>query len=97
MKKEIIKWLDVGIIYPISDSLWVSLVQCVPKQSGVIVVTNEKNDLIPTRIVTEWRVCIDYRKLNQATREDHFSLPFIDKMLDNLAGKEYYCFLDRYS
>ena len=60
-------------------------------------VTNEKNELIPTRTVTGWRVCMDYRKLNKATRKDHFSLPFIDQMLDRLAGHEYYCFLDGYS
>ena len=58
---------------------------------------NEKNELIPTRTVTGWRVCMDYRKLNKATRKDHFPLPFIDQMLDRLAGKQYYCFLDGYS
>ncbi len=57
---------------------------------------NEKNELIPTRTMTEWRVCMDYRKLNKATRKDHFPLPFIDKMLDRLTGKEYYCFLNGY-
>ena len=58
---------------------------------------NEKNELIPTRTVTEWRVCIDYRRLNIATRKDHFPLPFIDQMLERLAGHDYYCFLDGYS
>jgi len=58
---------------------------------------NEKNELIPTRTVTGWRVCMDYRKLNKATRKDHFPLPFIDQMLDRLAGKQYYYFLDGYS
>nr|GEU59093.1 reverse transcriptase domain-containing protein [Tanacetum cinerariifolium] len=56
-----------------------------------------KNELIPTRLVTEWRVCIDYRKLNEATRKDHFPLPFMDQMLERLAGNEYYCFLDGFS
>lgn len=97
VKKEIIKWLDAGIIYPISDSSWVSPVQCVPKKGGVTVVANDNNELIPTRTVTGWRVCVDYRKLNAATRKDHFPLPFIDQMLDRLAGKEFYCFLDGYS
>ena len=97
VKKEIIKLLDAGIIYPISDSSWVSPVQCVPKKGGMTVVRNEKNELIPTRTVTGWRVCMDYRKLNKATRKDHFPLPFIDQMLDRLAGHEYYCFLDGYS
>ncbi|GJU54716.1 reverse transcriptase domain-containing protein [Tanacetum coccineum] len=68
IKKEVIKLLDAGMIYPISDSLWVSLVHCVPKKGGITVVANEDNELIPTRLVTGWRVCIDYRKLNEATR-----------------------------
>ena len=97
VKKEIIKWLDAGIIYPISDSSWVSPVQCVPKKGGMTVITNDNNELIPTRTVTGWRVCMDYRKLNKATRKDHFPLPFIDQMLDRLAGRTYYCFLDGYS
>nr|GEZ40615.1 DNA-directed DNA polymerase [Tanacetum cinerariifolium] len=58
---------------------------------------NEENELIPTRLVTGWRICIDYRKLNEATRKDHFPLPFIDQMLERLAGNEYYCFLDGFS
>ncbi|WRX31367.1 Reverse transcriptase domain - like 10 [Theobroma cacao] len=97
VKKEIIKWLDAGIIYPISDSSWVSPVQCVPKKEGMTVVANDNNELILTRTVIGWRVCMDYRKLNKATRKDHFPLPFIDQMLDRLASKEYYCFLDGYS
>ncbi|KAJ9565113.1 hypothetical protein OSB04_001079 [Centaurea solstitialis] len=65
VKKEILKWLDAGIIFPIAGS--------------------------------SWRICMDYRRLNKATQKDHFPLPFIDHMLDRLAGKEYYCFLDGYS
>ncbi|KAL4340282.1 hypothetical protein GQ457_08G026760 [Hibiscus cannabinus] len=97
VRKEILKWLDAGIIYPISDSKWVSPVQCVPKKGGMTVISNEKNELIPTRTVTGWRVCMYYRKLNKATRKDHFPLPFIDQMLYRLAGKQFYCFLDGYS
>ena len=97
LKKEIIKWLDAGVIYPISDSSWVSPVQCVLKKRGITLMANEKNELIPTRIVTGWRVCMDYRKLNKATKKDHFPLPFIDQMLDRLVGKQYYSFLDKYS
>ncbi|CAN6706893.1 unnamed protein product [Malus baccata var. baccata] len=97
LKKEIIKLLDCGVIYPISDSHWVSPVQVVPKKSGVTVVKNEDNELVPTRIQTGWRVCIDYRKLNAMTRKDHFPLPFIDQMLERLAGYSFYCFLDGYS
>nr|GEZ94698.1 reverse transcriptase domain-containing protein [Tanacetum cinerariifolium] len=73
---------------------WVSPVHCVPKKGGFTVVKNEENELIPTRLVTGWRVCIDYRKLNEATRKDHFPLLFMDQMLERLAGNEYYCFLD---
>ncbi|GJT88143.1 reverse transcriptase domain-containing protein [Tanacetum coccineum] len=97
IKKEVVKLLDAGLIYPISDSPWVSPVHCVPKKGGMTVVTNEDNELIPTRLVTGWRVCIDYRKLNDATRKDHFPLPFMDQMLERLAGNEYYCFLDGFS
>ncbi|CAN6725368.1 unnamed protein product [Malus baccata var. baccata] len=97
VKKEIIKLLDCGVIYPISDSRWVSPVQCVPKKSGVTVVANAENELVPQRIQTGWRVCIDYRKLNTTTRKDNFPLPFIDQMLERLAGYAFYCFLDGYS
>ncbi|GJY59110.1 reverse transcriptase domain-containing protein [Tanacetum coccineum] len=97
IKKEVVKLLDAGLIYPISDSPWVSPVHCVPKKGGMTVVKNEDNELIPTRLVTGWRVCIDYRKLNDATRKDHFPLPFMDQMLERLAGNEYYCFLDGFS
>ncbi|GJS30380.1 putative nucleotidyltransferase, ribonuclease H [Tanacetum coccineum] len=97
IKKEVIKLLDDRLIYPISDSPWVSPVQVVPKKGGMIVVKNEKDELIPQLTVTGWRVCIDYRKLNNATRKDHFPLPFIDQMLERLAGHEYYYFLDGFS
>ncbi|GKA11410.1 reverse transcriptase domain-containing protein [Tanacetum coccineum] len=76
------------------DSSWVSPIHVVPKKGGMTVVLNDNNELIPSRTVTGWRVCIDYRKLNDATRKDHFPLPFIDQMLERLCGNEYYCFLD---
>ncbi|CAN6560153.1 unnamed protein product [Malus baccata var. baccata] len=82
VKKEIIKLLDCGVIYPISDSRWVSPIQCVPKKSGVTVVENAENELVPTRIQAGWRVCIDYRKINTTTKKDHFPLPFLDQMLE---------------
>ena len=72
VRKEVLKWLNAGFIYAISDSSWVSPVHVVPKKGGFTVIRNEKNELIPTRTVTGWRVCIDYRKLNTATRKDHF-------------------------
>ena len=68
MRIEVIKLLDAGIIYPISDSMWVSLIHVVPKKAGLTVVKNKDNELVPTRIQSGWRVCIDYRKLNAATR-----------------------------
>nr|GFB80338.1 reverse transcriptase domain-containing protein [Tanacetum cinerariifolium] len=96
IKKEE-KLLDAGLIYPISNSPWVSPIHCVPKKGGMTVIKNDENKLVPTRLVTGWRVCIDYRKLNEATRKYHFPLPFMDQMLERLAGNEYYCFLDGFS
>jgi hypothetical protein len=69
VKQELQKLLDVGFIYPISDSEWVSPLVIVPKKNG------------------KWRICVYYRELNKATRKDHFPLPFIDQVLDVLAGK----------
>ncbi|GJT04681.1 reverse transcriptase domain-containing protein [Tanacetum coccineum] len=77
--------------------MWVSPIHVVPKKGGMTVVLNDNNELIPSRTVTAWRVCIDFRKLNDATRKDHFPLPFIDQMLECLCGNEYYCFLDGFS
>ncbi|GJY22647.1 reverse transcriptase domain-containing protein [Tanacetum coccineum] len=97
VKKEIMKLLDTGIIYLMVDSPWVSPIHRVPKKGSITVVTNENDELVPTRTVTGWRVCIDYRKLNKATAKDHFPLPFIDQMLERLAGNKYFCFLDGFS
>ena len=97
VRKEVLKWLDTGVIYPIFDSAWVSPVQVVPKKGGTTAIRTKNNILLPSRTVTGWRICIDYQKLNKATRKDHFSLSFMDQMLDRLAGHEYYCFLDGYS
>ena len=97
VKKEVLKWLQVGFTYAISDSAWMSLVQVVLKKGGVTVVRNEKDELISTHTMSGWRVCLDYKKLNKAIRKYHFPLPFIDQMLDRLARQAYYCFLDGYS
>jgi len=90
VQTEILKLLDNGIIYPISDSQWVSLVHAVPKKAGFMVVENEQKKLVKTRLPTKIRICIDYKNLNAATHKDHFSLPFIDQMLERLAEHEYY-------
>jgi len=63
----------------------------------MIVVCNDKKELIPTRTIIGWIMCINYRKLNQATRKDHFPLSFMDQMLERLAGQTFYCFLDGHS
>ena len=97
IKKEVQKLLHAGIIYPVPHSEWVSPVQVVPKKGGMTVVENNKNELIPQRTVTGWRMCIDYRKLKVATKKDHFLLPFIDEMLEQLAKNSFFCFLDGYS
>jgi hypothetical protein len=96
VKKEVLKLLHTGIIYPMPHNEWVSPVQVVPMKGGMTVVRNEKNELIRQRTITGWRMCIDYRKLNKATKKDHFLLPFIDEMLERLATHTF-CFLDGYS
>ena len=75
VRKEVLKWMNVGFIYAILDSSWVSPIHVVPKKGGFTMIKNEKNELILTRTVTGWRVCIDYRKLNTPTRKDHFPYP----------------------
>lgn len=86
VRKEVVKLLEANMIYPISDSAWVSHVQVVTKKEEMTVITNEKNELIPTRIVTGWRICIDYRRLNQAIRKYHFPLPSMDQMIERFPG-----------
>ena len=95
--KEVLKWLHAGFIYAISDNSWVSPMKVVPKKGGKTVVKNDKDELIYTRTVTGWQVCIDYRKLKKAKMKDRFPLPFIDQKLDRLATHTFYCFLDGYS
>jgi hypothetical protein len=97
VKRNVIKLLDARIIYPVPHSEWVSPVHCVLKKGGLTIVKNEKNELITKRTMTRWRMCIDYRKLNKATKKDHFPLPFINEMLERLANHAYFCFLDGYS
>jgi hypothetical protein len=93
VKKEVSKLHKVGVIYHVFDSEWVSPVQVVPKKGGMTIIRNEKNELIPQQTVTSWCMCIDYQKLNKATRKDHFPLPFIDEMLERLANHSFFCSL----
>ncbi|RVW22987.1 Retrovirus-related Pol polyprotein from transposon 297 [Vitis vinifera] len=97
VRAEVLKLLQAGIIYPISDSPWVSPTQVVPKKSGITVVQNEKGEEVATCLTSGWRVCIDYRKLNVVTRKDHFPLLFINQVLEKVSGHPFYCFLDGYS
>ena len=78
IRKEVLKWLDAGVIYPILDSSWVSPIQVVPKKGGTTVIRTENNALLPPQTVMGWRICIDYRKMNKITRKYHFLLPFLD-------------------
>ena len=94
---EDLKLLQADIIYPISDSPWVSPTQVVSKKSRVTIMQNEKGEDMPTRLTTDWRVCIDYKRLNAVTRKDHFRLPFIDQLLERISRHPFYCFLDGYS
>ena len=96
IKKELLNLLHVVIIYRVPHSEWVSPIQVVPKKGGMTVVKNEKNELIPQRTITRCRMCIDYRKLNKATKKDHFLLPFIDEMLERLANHSFFYFPDGY-
>jgi hypothetical protein len=63
VKKEVLKLLKAGVIYHVSESEWVRPVQVVLKKGRMTVTHNEKNELIPQRTITSWRMCIDYRKL----------------------------------
>ena len=97
VKKEVLKWLNPGFIYAILDSPLVSPVNVIPKKGGFTIIINDRNELIPTRTVIGQRVYIDYRKLNTAIRKNNYPLPFIDQILDRLAGHPHFCFLNGYS
>ena len=97
VRAEVLKLLQTCIIYPIFDSTWVSPTQVMPKKSGVTTMHNEKGEEVPTRLTTGWRVCINYKRLNEVTRKDHFPLPFMDQLLKRIFGHPFYFFLDGYS
>jgi hypothetical protein len=92
----VLKLLKAAVIYPVSDSEWVSTVQVVPKKGGMMVVKNENNELTSQRTITGWHMCIDYRKLNKATRKDNLLLPFIDEILGRLGNHSFFYYLDDY-
>jgi hypothetical protein len=60
-------------------------------------VKGDRGELIATRFIIGWRMCIDYRKLNTCTRKDHFFLHFIDQLFEHLAKNTYFCYLDGYN
>ena len=97
VRNEILKLLEACIIYPIVDSQWVSPIHCVPKKGGITVVPNDNDELIPQRIVTSYRMVIDFCKLIKDTKKDHYPLPFTDQVLERLSKHTHFCFLDRYS
>lgn len=74
--------MDIDIIYPISDSKWIMPVQYIPKKGGMMVITNNKNELFPTRTIIGWRIYMDYHKLHDAAKKDHYPVSFIDQMLN---------------
>ena len=82
------------MIYPIANFEWATPIHVVPKKGGTTIVHNQEGELIPTRVQSGWRVCIDYRKLNKAAKKNHFPLPFMDQMLERLVGRSHYYFLD---
>ena len=86
VRKEVIRLLDARIIYPISDSKWVSPVHCIPKKGGITIKPNENNDLIPHRTIVGYQMCIDYRKLNRATKKENQPLILLDHILEKLSA-----------
>ena len=85
------------MIYAIFDSSWVSPIQVVSKKSGITMIKKDKYELIPTRTVTIWKMCIDYDLFNKETWNYQFLLPFMDQMIERLVNQAFYCFLDGYS
>jgi hypothetical protein len=77
VRKEVVLLLDLGIIYQISDSKWVSPAHGIPKHSELTIIRN-KDELIPTRVISRYKMCVDYRKLNKDTIKDYKPLPTME-------------------
>lgn len=94
VKKEIIKWLDIEVSYPIKYSDWLNPIQCVTKKGGMSIFPNQKGVVVAMNLGTRWRICMDYQKLNASTKKYHFPMLFVNQMLNYLASRGWYCFLD---
>ena len=97
VRKEVIRLLESGVIYPISDSKWVNPVHSIPKYGGITTIQNDKDEVLPTRTITEYKICVDFRKLNNITIKEHQPLPFMEQIIDRITSNSYYCLLDAYS
>ena len=95
--KEIIKLYEEDIIYLVPNSNWVSPIHVVPKKTEMTTVKNDKGEMVPMRVQNGWGMCIDFYKLNEVTKKDHFPIPFLDQMVERLAEKPLFCFLDGFS
>ena len=97
VRKEVIRLLEGGIIYPISDSKWVNPVHSIPKHGGITIIQNDKYEVLPSRTITEHKMYVDFRKLNKITIKEHQPLPFMEQIIDRITLNSYYCLLDDYS
>lgn len=94
IRKDILKLLDIGVIFSISDSKWENPFHVEQKKCGIMLVINTDDQIIPIRVHNGWWLYVDYMKLNIVIQKDHFSLLFIDHMLERLVGHSHYYFLD---
>ena len=97
VRKEVIRLLESGVIYPISDSKWVIPIHSIPKHGGITTIQNDKDEVLPSRTITEYKMCVDFRKLNKITIKEHQPLPFMERIIERIASNSYYCLLDAYS
>ena len=82
------------MIYPISDSKLVNPVHSIPKHGGITTIQNDKDEVLPSRTITEYKMCVDFRKLNKITIKEHQPLPFMEQIIDRITSNSYYCILD---